>query len=212
MRKSLPAIFALSAVLALSACGGSGSGSQTPLTNAPQTPPNVDVPQTSPIVFVQSNFVGPAVQGITAVSWGTPFETDVNGRFEYRVDDNVTFWLGGIALGTAAGEALMSPVSLAGAQGTIESNVATNVARFLQTLDEDADVSNGIMISATVTAAAEQLTLDFTVAPEAFEASNLTQYALAVLTPLTAGSHGSVMPLVSVEQARAAYAAAIASK
>ena len=80
--------------------------------------------------------------------------TDSHGQFTYEVGQSITFFVGGINLGTAPNpKALMSPVDLV-ANGTGTSTYVLNVVRFLMLLDRDGDPSNGIEISPAVTAAA----------------------------------------------------------
>jgi hypothetical protein len=80
--------------------------------------------------------------------------TDSHGRFTYEVGQSITFYVGGINLGTAPNpKRLMTPVDLV-ANGTGTSTYVVNVVRFLMLLDRDGDPSNGIEISPAVTAAA----------------------------------------------------------
>ena len=80
--------------------------------------------------------------------------TDSHGQFSYEVGQSITFFVGGLTLGTAPNpKALMTPVDLV-ANGTGTSTYVVNVARFLMLLDRDGDPSNGIEISPAVTAAA----------------------------------------------------------
>jgi hypothetical protein len=80
--------------------------------------------------------------------------TDTHGQFTYEVGRGVTFFVGGINLGTAPNpKALMTPLDLV-ANGTGTSTYVLNVVRFLMLLDRDGDPANGIEISPAVTAAA----------------------------------------------------------
>ena len=80
--------------------------------------------------------------------------TDNHGQFTYEVGQSITFFVGGINLGTALNpKGLMTPVDLV-AHGTGTSTYVVNVVRFLMLLDRDGDPSNGIEISPAVTAAA----------------------------------------------------------
>jgi hypothetical protein len=80
--------------------------------------------------------------------------TDSHGQFAYEVGQSITFFVGGINLGTAPNpKALMTPVDLV-ANGTGTSTYVLNVVRFLMLLDRDGDPSNGIEISPAVTATA----------------------------------------------------------
>jgi len=80
--------------------------------------------------------------------------TDSHGHFTYEVGQSITFFVGGINLGTVPNpKALMAPMDLV-ANGTGTSTYVLNVVRFLMLLDRDGDPSNGIEISPAVTAAA----------------------------------------------------------
>jgi hypothetical protein len=87
------------------------------------------------------------VQGLTYQSGSNaPGTTDVNGTFTYEEGASITFSLGGITLGTLPdGKPIVSPYDFGAQQ-------AENIARLLQTLDEDANHSNGINLSAAATA------------------------------------------------------------
>ena len=80
--------------------------------------------------------------------------TDSRGEFSYEVGQSITFFVGGVSLGTVSvPKALMTPVDLV-ANGTGTSTYVVNVVRFLMLLDQDGDPSNGVQISSAVTAAA----------------------------------------------------------
>lgn len=85
--------------------------------------------------------------------------TDAAGGFGYIEGEVVQFLVGDIKLGAAVepGDRL-TPYDLA--QGA--PKVALNIARFLQTLDDDGDGSNGIQIIESVHAHAVGRVLDFT--------------------------------------------------
>lgn len=84
--------------------------------------------------------------------------TDENGRFGYRHGESVEFFIGGILLGRVATPApRVTPYSLA----EEHAERALNIARFLQSLDNDANADNGIEIGSWVHIEAENATLDF---------------------------------------------------
>lgn len=65
--------------------------------------------------------------------------TGADGDFNYRNGDTVTFNLGNLILGSASAAPLLTPTTV--------SEYSTQLAQFLQTLDDDLDPSNGINIS-----------------------------------------------------------------
>lgn len=147
-RKTALAVVAYSA---LTACGG-GSGSSTHTG-----------------VFVDS-----AVQGLryAATPSGLTGTTDAAGHFDYKDGDTVTFSLGGVTLGTTPALAQVTPKTIADAatsNDTDAANIASNIARFLQTFDTDGNPDNGITIDPAVAAAATT-PIDFDKTPEDFTA------------------------------------------
>src|SRR5450631_262857 len=80
--------------------------------------------------------------------------TDQDGRFLYQIGQPVTFSVGAVTLGTVTvGKPVVTPVDLL-VNGSGNSTYVINVVRFLSMLDQDGDSTNGIQISAGVTAAA----------------------------------------------------------
>ncbi len=146
LRQTALAVVACSA---LAACGG-GSGSATHTG-----------------VFVDS-----AVSGLsyTASPSGLSGTTDAAGHFDYKDGDTITFKLGNVTLGTAPALAQVTPKSIADAttsNSADAANIASNIARFLQTFDADGNPDNGISIDPeTINAAApvnfNQAPADFT--------------------------------------------------
>jgi 5'-nucleotidase len=77
------------------------------------------------------------------------------GRFDYYDGERITFQVGALTLGRAAGAPVLTPVDLAGGSGAL-GEAATRVLRVLQTLDQDGDPANGITITAATRAAITQ--------------------------------------------------------
>ncbi|ARN19047.1 carboxylesterase/lipase family protein [Piscinibacter gummiphilus] len=120
---------AVAAVLALTACGGD------------------DVEELSG-VFVDSPVSGLDVTG----SAGPARSTDANGRFTYAAGETLSFAIGNLALGSAAGGGVLTPLSVtAGAASAADVRV-NNKLILLQTLDADGDLNNGIQITAAIRA------------------------------------------------------------
>ncbi|SDR99863.1 para-nitrobenzyl esterase [Halopseudomonas xinjiangensis] len=87
---------------------------------------------------------------VSGLGYKTPTQegvTDAEGRFEYRADETVTFSIGELELGSAAGADRVSPINLMpGAQDASDPAV-TNLSILLQSLDQDGDLNNGIQIT-----------------------------------------------------------------
>lgn len=133
--------------LLLAGCGGGGGGGGGGGTTT-----------------AAGTFVDAPVQGLSYVSGGQSGVTGAGGSFTYEVGNTVTFSLGGVTLGQATGDAVISPVDLV--SGGSPANAAVqNIVRFLMTLDDDGDPANGITISTEVRTAAEEWSaIDFSAA------------------------------------------------
>ncbi len=117
----------------------------------------------------QGVFLDSAVDGIrfeTATQSGT---TDENGTFRYMPGETVAFYIGDILLGSAAGAATLTPVDLVSGAADETNEQVTNILRFLQALDSDADASSGIQISSAVSTAMTGQALNFAQAMMDFE-------------------------------------------
>jgi hypothetical protein len=133
-------------------------------------------------------FVDTTVQGLEFNAGGLIGSTDENGTFVYDPGTPVTFFLGDIVVGTGLGTPVMTPVSLVDGAHDESNGTATNIARFLLTIDDDADPTNGIQISDAVRAAARDLaaqglTVNFTYPPSTFSGQNGA--ALGILSTAT---------------------------
>ncbi|MBU0484549.1 MAG: hypothetical protein KKB30_08565 [Proteobacteria bacterium] len=73
--------------------------------------------------------------------------TNVNGAFLYRIGEKVTFSIGDIVLGSALGQEVVSPFELTPGADSVAHPSIINLIRFLQSLDSDGDVTNGISIT-----------------------------------------------------------------
>lgn len=112
-------------------------------------------PAPSTGTLVDSEVVG--INFSTATQSGT---TNINGEFTYRPGETITFSVGGIDLPPVLAEQLITPLQLAASE-LVNDETSMNIARFLQSIDEDGNPENGIQISAETHAAAANLSLDF---------------------------------------------------
>ena len=153
---------------------------------------------TGPVVK-EGVFVDSVVEGLqyrTATQSGV---TDSRGRFRYVEGETVEFFIGGIVIGATTGAPVITPVDLVADAEDETDDEVTNIARFLQTIDDDGDPENGIFIPEGVRREAVTLSLDFSMTVVAFETDNAVVEAVSTLTTLTvAGPRG----LVSVSVAR----------
>lgn len=155
----LSKILMLAFVLTLTACGGGGGGGG-PVGGSTNT----------------GYFVDSAVSGLSYLtSSGIAGVTDATGAFDYAPGDTVTFSVGDVVIGEATGASLLTPVSLVPGATDETDTTVTNIARFLQSLDDDGDPSNGITIDADVAIAAAGQSLDFSSANFDTDASTLVE-------------------------------------
>ena len=142
---SLPGLF--------QSCSGQGGDTRPPQKNE----------------TLQGVFSDSQVEGITFETAKISGITDKNGVFFYHAGEEVSFSLAGVLLGKTQGKQMVSPVDLV--KGAIDETnlIVTNISRFLLTLDQDCDPSNGIAISASIRDAITGKTVDFATGMEDFE-------------------------------------------
>jgi len=135
--------------MTLNACG-SGDDEPTPATLSG--------------TFVDSPVAGLNVVGSTTAA-GT---TDASGRFSYKAGETLTFSIGSLALGSAAGASVLTPLSITTGAAAASDQRVHNKLILLQTLDADGDLNNGIQITeairSTVSANAGAINFDQTTA------------------------------------------------
>jgi len=153
-------LLSLAVFSVLAGCGGSD--------NAPAETPK------TPITGV---FLDGAVENLDYVA-GTAAKasTSAKGEFTCYAGDTVAFSVGGIALGSAACAATITPLQLAGVTDVKDPKVVNRLLA-LQLLDEDSDPANGIKLTADVKTALAAKSADFNAAADAFNtamSANLT--------------------------------------
>ncbi len=87
------------------------------------------------------------VSGLTYTTSTADGVTDEDGRFEYREGETVVFSIGSLALPVVVGSELVTPLDMAASDDITDPSVV-NIARLLQSLDEDSNPDNGISIPA----------------------------------------------------------------
>lgn len=149
--------------------------------------------------LARGHLVDRPVAGVEYRSGDTSGVTDASGGFDYPLGTAVEFRIGGIILGSAPGNAMITLFDLAPGSDEASRNAVTNLARLLQTLDDDGIAGNGLQIGPAVRQAAANLSLlRFEQDPAAFERDPVVVGALSALAPKTqAGSR----PLVSASSA-----------
>ena len=149
--------------LGLLGCGGGGSGSSGTKTG---------------------QLIDSAVGG---VSFSTPSfsgVTDSLGRFQFKEGELVTFSIGDIKFPVVTASAVVTPLTLANSSD-INNRIVINIARLLQTLDNDADPDNGIQVVTPSSTAA----LNFDQDPSSFAAEVLSTLGLTLIDQAAAVEH-----------------------
>jgi hypothetical protein len=128
-------------------------------------------------------FIDSAVEGVTFTTATQSGTTDSTGTFSYLPGEIVSFYIGDILIGSAQGQAQLTPLEFVpGAVDETDPQV-TNILRFVQSLDSDNNPDNGITISSMVATQAVGQSLDFSLATAAFET-----VAEALISVLTSGA------------------------
>lgn len=131
MQRKLQLGMTVVAASLLAACGG-GDGDT-----------GVSTPVTSTGVFRDA-----AVSRLYFETSGSSGYTAADGSFTYQVGKTYSFWIGNVKLGSATlseANATVTPGSLV-SSGATRFNTIVNIARFLQTADDDLNTANGIFI------------------------------------------------------------------
>lgn len=91
--------------------------------------------------------------------------TDVDGNFSYRPGEAVTFLVGGLVLGTTDGAPRVDLAQLvnrvAGNVDKLADPIVTNLARMVQTLDQDGNVEAGVTIAPAIHNVIGRMVLNF---------------------------------------------------
>lgn len=117
-----------------------------------ENPDPVPDPEPEPEVLT-GVFKDAEVEGLTFETTTQSGTTNAAGEFTYQEGEQVTFKVGNVTIGSAMGQELVTPITLAQTvepDATIESSLAQNIAALLQTLDIDGDETNGVSITPEV--------------------------------------------------------------
>jgi predicted acyl esterase len=115
------------------------------------------VTATNPAAAAADTATGVFAGPISGLRYQTPTTTGITnerGEFQYRKGESVTFLVGGLVLGSVAGAPSVNLAQLVNrADGKIDrlhDPIVTNLARLVQTLDQDGTVENGVTIAPVV--------------------------------------------------------------
>jgi uncharacterized protein len=109
-------------------------------------------------------FAGP----ISGLRYQTPTKTGITnecGEYQYRKGESVTFLVGGLVLGSVEGAPRVNLAQLVnrvdGKIDRLHDPIVTNLARLIQTLDQDGSVENGVTIAPIVHELIEPMVINF---------------------------------------------------
>jgi hypothetical protein len=136
---------AVLALLLVAGCGsgGSGGGSQ------------------SAAGLASGQIIDSLIQGLDYRSNSKSGLTDAQGTFSHGAGETVTFSIGNLDLGTTPGKPIATVVDLVEGATGVNNQRVTNIARFLQSLDSDCNVRNGIQITSQIRAEVSPRVIDF---------------------------------------------------
>jgi len=147
--------------LTLSSYGFTNTG------HASSTPVTAQTPMTG-------QFLHNATQGVRYTTDTQAGITDANGHFQYLEGEVVSFFIGGLMLGEAAGDSVVSIFDLVEGADVVTGNElrqsidksipfnrVINIATLLQTLDRDNNVENGVNLTLPVTRLFKADSVDF---------------------------------------------------
>ncbi|MFB9467731.1 CocE/NonD family hydrolase [Streptomyces cinereospinus] len=109
-------------------------------------------------------FAGPTA-GLRYRTATTTGVTNERGEFRYRAGESVTFSIGGLVLGAVEGAPLVNLAQLVprvdGRIDKLHDPLVTNLARLVQTLDQDGDIETGVSIAPVVHDVIEPMVINF---------------------------------------------------
>jgi len=152
-------------VFLLAGCGGGGSssndqaGDPTDMTSGEDANPgNINV--------LTGVFVDSPVEGVTYATATQSGTTNAAGEFSYIDGEQVVFSIGAMQLPAVQASEMITPLDIASTSSNV-NQTALNIARLLQSLDQDGNPDNGIFIPDTAAAGASEINFD--VSSDAFE-------------------------------------------
>ena len=119
----------------LLSCGGGGGGGE-PASSAPPVP----------IQILTGAFIDASVSGMSYATSTQSGVTNSAGEFRYAAGEIIRFEFGGIQLGEARAQSILTPLDLFPQQPPHQVALMS----FLQTLDADSDLSNGIELTRNI--------------------------------------------------------------
>ena len=125
---------------------------------------------------LRGRFIDAPVQGLTYSVNGQRGTTDSQGSFTYAsTGDQITFYVGGIEIGTSAAAEVVHVYDLIGGSASLFDSRNLRVAQFLQSIDANRGLTGTILIDPAVLRLAETQALSFDGTQDEFD-SNLKAF------------------------------------
>jgi hypothetical protein len=112
------------------------------------------------------------VSGVNYRTESTSGLTGPNGEFLYNPGETVTFFIGDVIIGSALATSQVTPIALSPSLND-KNPVTLNIARFLQSLDSDGNLNNGIQITSAMSGELSGKNIDFSVSTSTFNDQNM---------------------------------------
>jgi len=191
------------AFLLINCGGGSGDdGTTTTNTETENTQQQTEQEETKPAATVkQGSFDVSLVEGLSYESGEQAGKTDSNGQFSYEEGKQITFKVGDIVVGTITPRSRVAITTLVANANDETDITVTNIMRFLVTIDNDNDLSNGIQITAVINDQAIGATINFKQPILAFETDSNVVTLVQNMTTVSSASRRS---LATVKRSRTA--------
>jgi hypothetical protein len=135
------------AALVASACGGSDGAAPADEEQGDGGPTDVDLGEA--LLGVLRGGLGPApgvIAGLAYTSADLSGRTSAAGEFTYRAGEPVTFSVGGIVVATLQGAPEITMLELAGSSSCAMTSRLQSLLVLLESLDRDADATNGLSL------------------------------------------------------------------
>jgi PKD repeat protein len=145
-------------------------------------------------------FIDAPTQGLNYETDTQAGTTDSQGNFRYETGEEITFAIGDVILGSTFGKSIITPEDLIHDPQDETDPTVTNILRLLQSLDEDGDPDNGIVITPAIAAEVEGRPINFAASVESFDNEEIADL-FAALNAQGAFSANTPRTLRSAEEA-----------
>jgi len=149
-------------------------------------------------------FIDSPVEGLKYETPSFSGFTDKNGQFLFRDGENVSFYIGGVFLGTAESNQTITPIDLTRSTIKNRHNMIINICRLIQSIDDDGIIEDGIKISDNVTSKLNEFNsqVDFTLESDAFSNEVSVKEIFGILNSDEHSSPNRHYQLISNDQAK----------